>query len=161
MSPKQLEGDGGILSTGMNTEDLVLAVTSVAGSTTACASHGDVRTVEVLIAYYAMIAEGATSAGGRVIKVMGDAVLVTFPVARARDAVATLRSLQAGTNDVWRRFDERCRVEVKVGVGRVVCAPFGPSMDGREDVYGDALNQLFKRPSGEFTLTPELEALLK
>jgi len=142
-------------------EHLVLALTRVPGSTAACAAHGDAQTVAVLADYYALVADAAAGAGGRVIKVMGDATLVTFSGDRAREAVDALRSLQASGTSLWRGFDDRCRVEVKVGFGSVVCGLFGPPGDERSDVYGDALNRLFKAPWGEFVLTPEVEALLQ
>jgi len=157
---RQGEGQSG-RSLQLTAEHLVLALTSVPGSTAACVAHGDESTVAVLADYYALVADAATSAGGRVIKVMGDAALVTFPGGRVREAVGAMRSLQVRGTSLWRRFDERCRVEVKVGAGSVVCGQFGPSGDERHDVYGDALNQLFKGAGGEFVLTPEVEALLQ
>jgi class 3 adenylate cyclase len=134
-------------------EYLVLALTHVPGSTAACAAHGDARTVALLSDYYALVAHAAASAGGRVVKVIGDGTLVTFPIDRVREAVETLRSLQAKGTRLWRGFDARCHVEVKVDACEVVCGLFGPP--------GDALNQLFKGAWGEFVLTPEVEALLQ
>ena len=142
-------------------EHLVLALTQVPGSTVACAAHGDAETVAVLADYYALVAEAAEAAGGRVVKVMGDAALVTFPGGRAREAVESLRSLRAEGTRLWCGFDDRCRVEVKVGAGAVVCGQFGPPGDERPDIYGDALNRLFKAPWGEFVLMPEVGALLR
>lgn len=140
----------------------MLALTSVPGSTAACVTHGDESTVAVLANYYALVAQAATSADGHVVKVMGDAALVTFPRHRVREAVAAMRSLQATATSLWRGFDERCRVEVKLGAGPVVCGQFGPPGNESPDVYGHALNQLFReRPSSEFMLTPEVEALLQ
>lgn len=157
---RQGEVEGG-RSLQLTSEHLVLAVTCVPGSTAACATHGDKRTVALLADYYALVAHAAASAGGRVIKVMGDAALVTFPGGCVREAVEAMRLLQASGTNLWRGFDDRCRVEVKVGAGAVVCGQFGPPGDERLDVYGDALNQLFKGAWGEFVLMPEVEALLQ
>ncbi|MDQ3135240.1 MAG: hypothetical protein M3Q76_10605 [Acidobacteriota bacterium] len=157
---RQGEVQGG-RSLQLTAEHLVLALTCVPGSTAACAAHGDESTVAVLADYYALVAHAAASAGGRVIKVMGDASLVTFPGGCVREAVEAMRSLQASGTSLWRGFDDRCRVEVKVGAGAVVCGQFGPPGDERLDVYGDALNQLFKGAWGEFVLMPEVEALLQ
>ena len=55
------------------------------------------------------------------VKLMGDAVLLTFPV---------------------------------------VSGPLGPPGEERYDIVGDALNQLFKAPWGDFELSPEVQALL-
>ena len=140
--------------------DLVFAVVSVAGATAACATHGDQATVEVLTSYYALVANKIHSESGRVVKVVGDGVIVAFPVARAASAVECLRSIQERAKDLWQPFDERCRVQVKVGVGSLVGGLFGPPGDEREDLYGDALNQLFKAPAGEFVMSAELRRLV-
>ncbi|MBA3322929.1 MAG: hypothetical protein H0T45_15980, partial [Pyrinomonadaceae bacterium] len=88
---RQGEGQSG-RSLQLTAEHLVLALTSVPGSTAACVAHGDESTVAVLADYYALVADAATSAGGRVIKVMGDAALVTFPGGCVREAVEAMRS---------------------------------------------------------------------
>jgi class 3 adenylate cyclase len=142
-------------------EHLILALTHVPGSTAACAAHGDAETVAVLADYYALVADAAAAAGGRVVKVMGDAALVTFPGERAREAVESLRSLRVRGTSLWCGFDDRCRVEVKVGAGAVVCGQFGPPGEERPDIYGDALNRLFKASWAEFVLLPEVGVLLQ
>ena len=48
-----------------------------------------------------------------------------------------------------------------MGAGEVVCGRFGLPSDESLDVYGDALNRLFKVARGEFVLTPEVEALVQ
>jgi class 3 adenylate cyclase len=141
-------------------EHLVLAIASVDGATAACATHGDAATVAVLSDYYALVAEAVATAGGRVVKVMGDGVLMTFPADRARDAVAALRTAQAHGTDRWKAFDARCAVVVKAGAGPVLSVPLGPPGEERPDVYGDVLNRLMKSPHGTFMVTPELTALL-
>src|SRR5829696_5222499 len=88
-------------------EHLVLALTSVAGATAACAAHGDAPTATVLADYYALVDEAALAAGGRVIKVIGDGVLVIFPHDRAREAVVALRAVQARATARWHALDDR------------------------------------------------------
>src|SRR5689334_10084921 len=95
--------EGGDRSLQTSVEQLVLALTHVPGSTEACAAHGDAETVAVLADYYALVADAAAAAGGRIVKVMGDAVLVTFPGGRAREAVASLRSLRVRGTSLWCR----------------------------------------------------------
>ena len=141
-------------------EQLVLALTSVAGETAACAAHGDADTVAVLTDYYAIVADAAARAGGRVVKVIGGGILLAFPRDRARDAVDALHAAQAQATALWRAFDGRCRVQVKVTAGPVMRVPLGPPGDERDDVYGHTLNQLFKTPPDDFVLTPDAQALL-
>lgn len=142
-------------------EELVFAVTMVLASTKACAAHGDAAMFDVLSDYYALVARAVTPAGGRVIKVMGDGILLVFPPDRARQAVTVLRAVQADATARWQRFDERCRVQVKVGAGVLTCGLLGPPGQERYDIVGQALNALFKAPWGDFELTAEVTRLLE
>jgi len=115
----------------------------------------------ILSDYYALAAESLGSSEGRIIKVIGDGILVVFPVTRAQESVAALRGFQASATALWSEIDPSCRAQVKVGVGTLATGPFGPPGDERFDVYGNALNQLFKAPGAGFFITPELAAILK
>jgi class 3 adenylate cyclase len=148
------------MSTRFEATELVFAIVSVAGATAACATHGDAATVETLATYYSLIADGVRRSGGRVIKVIGDGVIVAFPVSHAREAVTDLRSLQEGGTNVWRLFDERCYLQVKVGIGSLISGSFGPPGQERDDLYGDALNQLFKLAGGDFVISPALTRVI-
>jgi class 3 adenylate cyclase len=138
------------------TAELILAVTRVPGFTKACETQGDSATFAQLSRYYASVMESVRRADGRVVKLMGDAMLLTFPVDRCGEAVVALRVVQDDASELWRRFDERCHVQVKVGVGQVVCGPLGTPGEERFDVVGDALNRLFKARWGDFELTAEV-----
>jgi class 3 adenylate cyclase len=135
------------------TAKLILAVTQVTGFTEACETQGDSATFAQLSRYYAFVAESVRQAHGRVVKLMGDAVLLTFPLDRCGEAVLALRVVQEDGSELMRRFDERCRVQVKAGVGQVVCGPLGTPGEERFDIVGDALNRLFKAPWGDFEMT--------
>lgn len=148
------------MRTGCQTVDVVFAVLSVAGATAACATHGDAATVDTLTTYYSLVDETIERAGGRVIKVMGDGVIVTFPVSRARDVIEILRLLQEVATKRWQLFDPRCRLQVKVGAGTLISGLLGPPGRERDDLYGDALNQLFKLPSDDFVLSPAMKRLV-
>jgi len=118
------------MSTRYEKIDLVFAILSVAGATAACARHGDEATVEALASYYSLVADKVNRERGRVIKVIGDSVLVTFPVSCAPAAVEGLRALQEHGTQLWQLFDQRCRVQVKVGVGSVNQRPVRASGRG-------------------------------
>jgi adenylate cyclase len=136
--------------------ELVFAILSVAGATAACATHGDVQTVETLTRYYSLVAETIRAADGRVVKVIGDGVIATYPFSRPRAAVDNLRLIQERGSGLWQVFDARCRVQAKAGIGSLVSGLIGPPGEEREDLYGDALNQLFKLPPGDFVVSPAL-----
>lgn len=142
-------------------EQLVIAVTHVPGSTKACARRGDVAMFDTLQAYYALAADAAAAAGGRVVKPIGDGILLSFPVVRASQAVEALRVFQERATALWRAFDPECTVQVKVGAGTVRSGRLGAPGDERYDLVGDALNRLFKAPWADFVVLPELETLLR
>lgn len=142
-------------------EHLVLALVSVDGTMAACADHGDAATLRVLSGYYALVANTITSAGGRIVKVMGDGVLAAFPCALAAEAVVACQQLQATATAHWQTFDVRCRARVVLGAGPVLRGRFGPPGQERDDLFGHSLNQLFRAPAGGVVLLPSLEALLQ
>ena len=144
----------------LSLEEFVFALTSVSAAAVAGRAHGDLETASVLSEYYALVADAIGPSDGRVVKVIGDGVLIVFPVHQAKAAVAALRSLQSSANTLWSGFDARCRVQVKVGSGRVASGAMGPPGAERFDIYGAALNDLFKAPSGDFVIMPDLAVLL-
>ena len=146
---------------GPATAELILAVSTVTGFTKACMEHGDSATYTELSRYYAAVSDAVNPAGGRIIKVMGDGVLITFPVDRGREAIHALQELQIDESARLRQFDERCHLQVKVTVGQVACGDLGPPGDERFDIVSDALNQLVKAPWSDFELTPEVRALVE
>ena len=145
----------------MRATELIFAIASVNGASAACADHGDVTTVGEISKWYALAADVTREAGGRVVKVIGDGIVLTFPPERASEAVAALRTLQRHGSELWARLDSRCRVQVKAGIGSVISGAFGPPGQERDDIYGNALNQLFKLPPADLYLSPDLEARLK
>jgi class 3 adenylate cyclase len=56
--------------------------------------------VSTLAAYYELVGDLVEEAGGKVVKFMGDAGLLIYPVAAAERAVVGLRRLQA-VGDAW------------------------------------------------------------
>ena len=145
----------------MRTESLILAIASVNGASDACATLGDVVLAIELQAHYGRVAEAASRAGGRVLKVIGDGVLLAFPTSRAADALDAVRAIARDGTERWREVDAGCRVAVRVGAGEVVSDRLGPPGAERPDVYGDVLNQLFRLPPVDgVTTTPAVDALL-
>lgn len=139
---------------------LVLAMTQVVGASKACKKNGDAAAFANLQKYYALVARAVSAIDGRVIKVMGDGMLLSFPASRARDAINALRRAQQDANALWRGFDEGCRVQVKVTAGEVLVGKLGAPGEERLDMYGDTLNMLFKPPWEDFVIAPAIEALL-
>jgi len=147
--------------TPLGLEEIVFALTSVSAASAAARAHGDIESAAVLSDYYALVADAVALSEGRVVNVIGDGVLIVFPVQRAKDAVDTLRALQVSATKLWAAFDHRCHLQVKMGSGSLAAGPMGPPAAERFDVYGTALNDLFKAPMEDFFITPALAQLLK
>lgn len=142
-------------------EELILAVTRVLESTKACSDQGDHKMFALLAQYYAVMAGEAAKAGGQFVKCMGDGALLTFPSGNPQAAVKTLKAMQTKANRLWQEFDQRCRVQVKVGIGTVISGMLGAPGEERLDIIGDALNSLFKAPWSNFEITPKLATRLR
>lgn len=141
--------------------ELVFAILAVAGATAACTERGDADAVRALLRYYTLSGFVVGSLDGRIVKAMGDGILAVFPVARVRDVDRELRELQRSGTILWRSYDPRCKLQIKVGAGTILAGEFGPPGQETFDVYGDALNRLFKAPPADYFMTEAVAALLR
>lgn len=104
---------------------------------------------------------GATRvAGGRVVKALGEGLLLTFPASRSREAVGALRSARDAADAVWKAFDPECELQVKCTIGEVLVDAAAYSGDASHDVYGSTLHELFKAKASAFLVLPALSAQL-
>jgi class 3 adenylate cyclase len=142
-------------------QELVLAILAVAGATAACAEHGYADAVRALLKYYALSGFAVGGLDGRIVKAMGDGILAVFSVTRVKDIDRELRELQRSGTILWRTYDPRCKLQIKVGAGTLMAGEFGPPGQEAFDVYGDALNQLFKAPLADYFVTEAVAALLR
>jgi len=140
------------------TEQLVVAIVAVNGLSKATTAHGDAAIAARLNEYYEVIERACAKAGGRVIKVIGDGIIVAFPAERCAAAVDALRGAQREANMFWQAVDGTCRVVIKAGSGPIAAGTMGPPGNQRSDIYGATLNEVFRLPPGEFALTPALTA---
>jgi adenylate cyclase len=104
--------------------------------------------------YFEFASAIVAKAGGRVVKPMGDALLMVFPAAAADAAVSALLALKE-EGDRWLATRELpCRHRIKAHVGPVACGPLGPNMEGRFDVYGLTVNAAAMMPSNGLSISP-------
>ena len=141
-------------------QEFVFAIVSVSSAAAAGRPRGDLEIAAILRRHYELVAAAVAPAAGRVVKVLGDGVLLVFPIQGAKMALDALRSLQSSGSRLWSEVDPRCHVQVKAGAGSLAAGSMGPPGDQHFDVYGKALNELFKMPASDFVITPALTALL-
>lgn len=96
--------------------------------------------------YYRGVHDPITTAGGSIVKFLGDAVLAVFPPDRAADAVVAVQSLGA----VLRQLCDEHGVDLELGanvhLSTVAEGHFG--VDERYDVIGAGVNHTFRMGAG-------------
>jgi adenylate cyclase len=119
---------------------LLIAFLDITGYALQCTRVADDEVARVIDGYYELAAAGVTPAGGRVVKNIGDGILVVFAAGDADRGVAALLAVK---DDIDRylaaqRWD--CRLTIKAHVGTAIAGPYGAHGDKRFDVIGKAVN---------------------
>jgi class 3 adenylate cyclase len=114
---------------------------------------GDLLTL--MDGYFEFVGDQVESAGGTLVKCLGDAALIVFPEALADAGVQSLVSLKE-QGDAWlARHDLPARQQVKIHYGVVASGPVGRRGAKTWDVYGDTVNIAATLPGSGITLSPE------
>ncbi|MBI2206763.1 MAG: adenylate/guanylate cyclase domain-containing protein [Candidatus Rokubacteria bacterium] len=100
----------------------------------------DGELADTIDAFYEQVAASVEDAGGRVVKFIGDAALITFAEDRVDRGVDTLLALKEAVDASMVRRGWDCRLVVKAHFGTAVAGPFGAAGDKRYDVLGKAVN---------------------
>ena len=101
---------------------------------------GDAELADTMDEYYRRIAAVIDSAGGRVVKFIGDAALVVFSEKEVDRGVEALLALKDAVDRFMQARGWDCRLTVKAHFGTAVAGPFGPRGAERFDVIGKAVN---------------------
>jgi adenylate cyclase len=133
------------------TVPLLVAFVDLTGFARQAASIGDEETAAVLDGWYERCAARVTTAGGRVVKFIGDAALIVFDEDRADAGVQALLALKADADEHFARAGWPCRANVKAHVGPCVAGTFG----GRYDVIGKSVNTAAMLDSNGVALSVE------
>ncbi len=115
---------------------LVLFTADLAGYARATAHLAPLEVAAFLDGWYRSIEEILGRHGGRLVKFMGDGCLATFPAGACAAAVDAAAALQ--------QLDHRLGVEVGVKIHLGVVAEGEVGADRRYDVFGSAVNDLFR-----------------
>ena len=114
---------------------------------------GDLELADGLDAYYEQVGAAVQSAGGRVVKFLGDGVLIAFAEDQVDRAVEMLLALK---DTVDRSMTERgweCRLVAKAHFGTAVAGPFGLAGAKHQDVIGKVVNTAVTLESSGVTLS--------
>jgi len=115
----------------------------------------DAKIADTMDEYYTRVASAVRSAGGTVVKFIGDATLIVFPESAADAGVRMLIELKPALDRFMAERNWECRLHAKAHVGEVVAGPFGPAGDTRFDVIGRAVNTTAMLKTDGITLSAE------
>lgn len=112
--------------------DITIAFADFTGSTGLYETLGNSKAADTLTRATQWIGKLCESRGGRVIKYLGDGVLMAF--FENTDAVHAMAEVQRLHYDRISTWPERARMKIKVGMAR------GPVIEQDGDCFGDAVN---------------------
>jgi class 3 adenylate cyclase len=115
----------------------------------------DKRVAEFFQALYRLVAEQLGPAGGRIVKLMGDAGLVVFPVEAAEGVIPALCALTGRARALATESGFDAYLNVNVHVGPVLAGSFGPPGAERFDVIGKTVNIAARLGRRGVTLSPQ------
>lgn len=114
----------------VNETQLAIMFADVCGSTKLYDTVGDVKARETIARCITIMTEATERNSGKLIKTIGDEVMVTFP--SADDAASAAAEMQENITENM-VVDGR-QIEIRVGFH------FGPALLDKGDVFGDAVN---------------------
>jgi len=138
---------------------MIVGLIDINGFAKACERKSDLDMFNMLNDFYNLVGNVIGKTDGTIVKFMGDSALIMFPEDKAKQAVVSLREVSSSVENIWKEYDEICKVRLKVHVGPVVVGAMGP--EGRLDVIGKTLNQLFLMYRDGPELSNELKQLVE
>ena len=100
----------------------------------------DEELAQTMDEHYERVAARIESAGGRVVKFIGDAALAVFPAEAVDRGVQTLLELKEEVDRGFEAIGWECRMMVKAHFAPVVAGGYGAAGAKRFDVLGRAVN---------------------
>ena len=113
----------------------------------------DVELADTIDAYYEQVGAAVADAGGRVVKHVGDGVLIVFDEGRVDRGVEKLLALKDSVDQAMARRGWECRLVVKAHFGTAIAGPFGSADAKHHDVVGKAVNTAAALDATGVTLT--------
>ncbi len=110
---------------------------------------------DFLSSFYEKAGDAVESAGGKVVKFMGDAFLAAFPADRAEDGILALLGFKEGFDAMMSEAGVQSNLVVKAHFGPAVSGMVGTRKDKRFDLFGGTVNTAAMLKSSGFAITPQ------
>jgi class 3 adenylate cyclase len=124
----------------VNPVSLLIAFIDLTGWAAQAARVSDDVAAKVIDGWYEQLGATVAAAGGRTVKLIGDAALIVFPIDRADDDVGAMLALADLADAYFGAHGWDCRAHVKIHAGPCIAGDFGVAGDKRFDVIGRAVN---------------------
>ena len=134
---------------------LLISFVDISGYTQFAARTDDAAIAQLIDGYYERAAGFAERAGGRLVKPIGDGLLLVFPPERADDAFEALLALRDDVAAMCASAGWVGELVVRVHAGDVIAGPFGARDDKRFDVIGREVNHTARLPTRTVGLSAE------
>ncbi len=154
-TPRTESGAPAALPDDCRTESLVVAFFDLSRIAEWSSSDEDARVASFFQKFYALASEHIEPAGGRIVKLMGDAGLAVFPTESAEDAIFALCAFARDARKCAAEFGFDAYLNVNVHVGPVIAGSFGPPGAERFDVIGKTVNIAARLGRRGVTLSPQ------
>jgi class 3 adenylate cyclase len=154
-SPSVKGGAASALPSDYRKETLGIAFFDLSRFAEWSSSDEDEAVAAFLQQFYELSAKMLEPGGCRLIKFIGDAGLVVFPVEKAEDAILALCefSAEARRAALAVGFDAYCNTNIHVG--EAITGTFGPAGSARFDVLGKAVNVAARLGRRGVVLSPQ------
>ena len=153
--------------TNLNTIDspvetnLLVAFTDLTGFHKYTVAQTDKSVFSTMSSYFEFAGDIVEKSGGKVVKFMGDAILIVFPEERVNEGILALKTLKDQGNKWMESRNMPSRHRIHAHFGQVVCGPIGSKSEKRFDVYGITVNTAALLKSNGLAITPQVFRKLK
>lgn len=144
------------ISPAFEERELVVAFFDLTTFVRYCRTHPWPSVIANLTDYYEWVGELVAQSGGQVIKFIGDAGLLAYPIAEADAAVNALLRLKTEGDAWWTARSVNTTNLIKAHCGPVYCGLAGTRTDKRFDIFGDTVNTTATLPAHGLAISPEL-----
>jgi adenylate cyclase len=120
---------------------LLIIFLDLEGYAASCEERGDLEAADMIDDYYDRVSNAVHTAGGRLVRFIGDAALIVFAERAMDSGVAMVLDLVPRIDAFMRGRGWRCRLRAKLHFGGVIAGEFGSMGASRFDIMGREVNE--------------------
>ena len=143
---------------GVEEHTLIVAFSDISNFAKIVNGMSNIETFAFLQKYRDLSESIITKYEGKIIKQIGDALLIVFLESKAKDAVASFKELESSINTFLSDYSNTGKLNIGVTIGKVAIGLLAP--DNTLDVAGKVINEAAKLNRQGITLSKSLKEFL-